>query len=145
MLLVTIRRMRSLLNIYQRNKFLKVSDSVTSLRYVGVGDLHIESITLYRDYEAGGAELLLLVREEECVENFSDVTSSIAIVGPSPWTLYEDAYFMGRSACFVPSLIAGSDVSSFGYFSFDSLGYPNNAVSAVRRGCHSTNVKVYHP
>ncbi|XP_027236623.2 uncharacterized protein [Penaeus vannamei] len=120
----------------QRNK-------VTSLRYIGVGDLHIESITLYHDYEAGGGELLL-VRDEDYTEDFNDKTSSLAVVGPSSWTLYEDPYFTGASACVEPALIEGSDVY-FGFFTVDEVGFRDNKLSAVRKGCHSTNVKVYRP
>ncbi|XP_047485309.1 uncharacterized protein LOC125036611 [Penaeus chinensis] len=120
----------------QRNK-------VTSLRYIGVGDLHIESLTLYHDYEGGGGELLL-VRDDDYIRDFNDIASSLAVVGPSSWTLYEDPYFTGGSACVVPSLIEGSDVY-FGYFSVGEVGFADNKLSSVRKGCYSTNVKVYHP
>ncbi|XP_070000111.1 uncharacterized protein [Penaeus vannamei] len=120
---------------YQRNK-------VTSLRYIGVGDLYTESITLYHDYRGSGPELL--VRDEDYTSGFNDVTSSLAVVGPSAWTLYEDPYYTGRSACVYPARLEGSDVY-FGYFTVDEVGFRDNTLSGVRKGCHSTNVKVYHP
>ncbi|XP_042880592.1 uncharacterized protein LOC122258623 [Penaeus japonicus] len=124
------------LPLSQRNK-------VTSVRFTGVGDLHIDSITLYHDYEAGGGELLL-VRDEDYTQDFNDITSSLSVTGSSSWTLYADPYFTGTSACVVPAPIEGSD-AYFGLFTVDEVGFPDNRLSSVKKGCHSTNVKVYQP
>ncbi|KAK7085870.1 hypothetical protein SK128_006193 [Halocaridina rubra] len=116
-------------------------DKVSSVRFIGTGNFYNEVLTLYEHPEGAGGEYLV-VRDEDNLFNFNDVTSTVAVTGNSSWTLYHDQYYEGSSVCVVPSNIENSDVF-FGYFSIDDLGFQNDQVSSVRKGCFSADIKYF--
>jgi len=67
-----------------------------------------------------------------------DEASSFIVTGPSAWTLYSEDYYEGIAICIEPYPIGDGMYS--GAYDVDDLGMPNNVLSSVRKGCHTTNV-----
>ncbi|CAL4154957.1 unnamed protein product, partial [Meganyctiphanes norvegica] len=108
---------------------------MSSLRYVGTGDMYEETITLYVQHWFGGGEDLFL-RDEDDLGPFSNFATSMAITGGSPWTVYRNAFWGGTAICLEPTQQPNSDVF-FGAWDQTQIGMMDNTISSIRKGCYS--------
>ncbi|XP_047471692.1 uncharacterized protein LOC125027057 [Penaeus chinensis] len=114
-------------------------DKVTSARYAGTEDFTHQTLTLYKDENQCGDEILVL-KDNHYISHFNDEATSFAVTGNSNWTLYDDADFGGDSACLIPF-----DDAGWYYGVWNEVGLGNDVVSSVKKGCHSDNIVKYDP
>merc|ERR1712042_130963 len=107
---------------------------LTSVRYAGSGELDDETLTLYHGYNWDGGEVLV-VKDEDNLSDMNNKPSSLVITGCTPWTLYQHRYYEGYAIC-TESRDLGNGICG-GAYNLETIGMPNNALSAVRKGCYA--------
>merc|ERR1711970_153062 len=107
---------------------------LSSLRYAGSGSLTDDTITLYHGFFFDGGEALFL-KDEDNLSDMNNDPSSFVITGCTPWTLYQHRYYEGFAIC-VETWDIGNGICG-GAFEVTEVGMPNNALSAIRKGCYS--------
>merc|ERR1711970_552454 len=112
-------------------------DELTSLRFSGTGHIEDETLNIYHGYHWNNGELLLMKNEDD-LSDMSNEASSFIVTGQSAWTLYPEPYYEGIAIC-IESHPIGDGLYS-GAYSADDIGLPNNVLSSMKKGCHTTNV-----
>merc|ERR1711955_152892 len=115
---------------------------VSSVRFAGTGDLYDESATLYHGYFYMGGEDLI-IRDMDELGDFEREASSMIITGESMWTVYSEEYYEGISICLEPWNVGNN--AYVGAFEVYTIGMPNNVISSIKKGCHSSKVITYQP
>jgi len=122
------------------NNFITVGGYISSTRFVGSPlDYTADTFTLYEeDYYQGNEEYA-----------YADLPSlalagshkSIIITGRSPWTVYDQAQFEGRSMCLRPT--SSPNVEPYLISDTNTISIPYGSIRSIRKGCATATEDLY--
>jgi hypothetical protein len=117
------------------NNFVTVGGYISSVRFVGSPvDYTADTFTLYEeDYFQGNEEYA-----------YADLPSlalagnhkSIIITGRSPWTVYDQDKFGGRSICLRPT--SSPNVEPYLVSDTNDISIPFGSIRSIKKGCATT-------